>query len=98
MTVWDFILPALPTVCGISGTVIEDRCGVEHGTDEWYEALDQHFKWLLQYKISSYFCKFQRCSWKNRASLGVLFWRRGNCHYVTSIGRRCIFPRSISLG
>ncbi|MCI23515.1 hypothetical protein A2U01_0044695, partial [Trifolium medium] len=25
---------------------------------EWYEALDQHFKWLLQYRISPYFCKW----------------------------------------
>nr|XP_008377409.2 uncharacterized protein LOC103440497 [Malus domestica] len=61
MTVWDFILPAtpsLPAVFGISDTVIEDRFGVEHGTDEWYEALDQHFKWLLQYKISPYFCRW----------------------------------------
>ncbi|KAB1220564.1 hypothetical protein CJ030_MR3G015817 [Morella rubra] len=61
LTVWDFILPAtpsLPAVFGISDTVIEDRFGVEHGTDEWYEALDQHFKWLLQYRISPYFCRW----------------------------------------
>ncbi|KAJ8450733.1 hypothetical protein Cgig2_021205 [Carnegiea gigantea] len=76
LTVWDFTLPAtpsLPAVIGvsylsmfykrlrinhISDTVIEDRFGVEHGTDEWFEALDQHFKWLLQYKISPYFCRW----------------------------------------
>ncbi|GLT58055.1 hypothetical protein SLA2020_309800 [Shorea laevis] len=61
LTVWDFILPAtpsLPAVFGISDTVIEDRFGVEHGSDEWYEALDQHFKWLLQYRISPYFCRW----------------------------------------
>ncbi|KAG8643558.1 hypothetical protein MANES_11G048300v8 [Manihot esculenta] len=61
LTVWDFILPAtpsLPAVFGISDTVIEDRFGVEHGSDEWYEALEQHFKWLLQYKISPYFCRW----------------------------------------
>ncbi|KAL0360702.1 UNVERIFIED_CONTAM: hypothetical protein Sradi_3754700 [Sesamum radiatum] len=60
LTVWDFILPAtpsVPAVIGISDTVIEDRFGVEHGSSEWYEALDQHFKWLLQYKISPY------CRW-----------------------------------
>ncbi|CAJ2652751.1 unnamed protein product [Trifolium pratense] len=45
-------------ICGISDTVIEDRFGVKHGTAEWYEALDQHFKWLLQYRISPYFCKW----------------------------------------
>ncbi|KAJ9179126.1 hypothetical protein P3X46_010949 [Hevea brasiliensis] len=61
LTVWDFILPAtpsLPAVFGISDTVIEDRFGVEHGSDEWYEALEQHFKWLLQYRISPYFCRW----------------------------------------
>lgn len=61
LTVWDFILPAtpsLPAVIGISDTVIEDRFGVRHGSDEWYEALDQHFKWLLQYRISPYFCRW----------------------------------------
>lgn len=62
LTVWDFILPvtpSLPAVIGISDTVIEDRFGVEHGSSEWYEALDQHFKWLLQYKISPYFCRWR---------------------------------------
>ncbi|XP_044475892.1 uncharacterized protein LOC123203554 isoform X1 [Mangifera indica] len=61
LTVWDFILPAtpsLPAVFGISDTVIEDRFGVQHGSDEWYEALDRHFKWLLQYRISPYFCRW----------------------------------------
>ncbi|KAB5527863.1 hypothetical protein DKX38_021710 [Salix brachista] len=61
LTVWEFVLPAtpsLPAVFGISDTVIEDRFGVEHGSDEWYEALDQHFKWLLQYRISPYFCRW----------------------------------------
>ncbi|KAF8409932.1 hypothetical protein HHK36_002451 [Tetracentron sinense] len=61
VTVWDFILPAtpsLPAVFGISETVIEDRFGVEHGSDDWYGALDQHFKWLLQYRISPYFCRW----------------------------------------
>lgn len=61
LTVWDFVLPAtpsLPAVIGISDTVIEDRFGVEHGSPEWYAALEQHFKWLLQYKISPYFCKW----------------------------------------
>ncbi|KAE8731359.1 RNA-directed DNA polymerase-like protein [Hibiscus syriacus] len=42
----------------ISDTVIEDRFGVEHGSSEWYDALEQHFKWLLQYRISPYFCKW----------------------------------------
>lgn len=61
LTVWDFVLPetpSLPAVIGISDTVIEDRFGVEHGSSEWYEALEQHFKWLLQYKVSPYFCKW----------------------------------------
>ncbi|CAO2833996.1 unnamed protein product [Amaranthus hypochondriacus] len=61
LTVWDFVLPitpSLPAVIGISDTVIEDRFGVEHGSNEWFEALDQHFKWLLQYKISPYFCRW----------------------------------------
>ncbi|EYU45131.1 hypothetical protein ABFS82_03G056700 [Erythranthe guttata] len=62
LTVWDFVLPAtpsLPAVIGISDTVIEDRFGVEHGSSKWYEALDQHFKWLLQYKISPFFCRWR---------------------------------------
>ncbi|KAJ4833943.1 hypothetical protein Tsubulata_016650 [Turnera subulata] len=65
LTVWDFILPvtpSLPAVFGVSfvsDTVIEDRFGVEHGTDAWYEALDWHFKWLLQYRISPYFCRWR---------------------------------------
>ncbi|XVE69920.1 hypothetical protein DITRI_Ditri10aG0030100 [Diplodiscus trichospermus] len=61
LTIWDFIIPAtpsLPAVFGISDTVIEDRFGVEHGSNEWYDALDQHFKWLLQYRISPYFCRW----------------------------------------
>ncbi|KAL1309480.1 uncharacterized protein LOC107610139 [Arachis ipaensis] len=61
LTVWEFVLPetpSLPAVFGISDTVIEDRFGVQHGTAEWYEELDQHFKWLLQYRISPYFCKW----------------------------------------
>ncbi|XP_057973371.1 uncharacterized protein LOC131161554 [Malania oleifera] len=61
LTVWDFALPAtpsLPAVFGISDTVIEDRFHVEHGSDEWYEALELHFKWLLQYRISPYFCRW----------------------------------------
>ncbi|KAL9449203.1 hypothetical protein AB3S75_011186 [Citrus x aurantiifolia] len=39
LTVWDFILPAtpsLPAVIGISDTVIEDRFGVRHGSAEWW--------------------------------------------------------------
>lgn len=61
LTVWDFVIPetpSLPAVIGISDTVIEDRFGVDHGTHEWYEALDQHYKWLLQYRISPYFCRW----------------------------------------
>ncbi|KAK4348736.1 hypothetical protein RND71_031491 [Anisodus tanguticus] len=61
LTVWDFVLPAtpsVPAVIGISDTVIEDRFGVEHGSNEWFELLDQHFKWLLQYRISPYFCRW----------------------------------------
>ncbi|PSR99714.1 TPR repeat-containing protein [Actinidia chinensis var. chinensis] len=61
LTVWDFVLPttpSLPAVIGISDTVIEDRFGVQYGSKEWYEALDQHFKWLLQYRISPYFCRW----------------------------------------
>ncbi|KAL6493112.1 hypothetical protein OROGR_032871 [Orobanche gracilis] len=72
LTVWDFILPttpSLPAVIGtrmnfvsykqISDTVIEDRFGVEHGSIKWYETLDQHFKWLLQYKVSPFFCRWR---------------------------------------
>ncbi|KAE8690360.1 hypothetical protein F3Y22_tig00110895pilonHSYRG00149 [Hibiscus syriacus] len=61
LTVWDFVIPttpSLPAVFGISDTVIEDRSGVEHGSSEWYNALEQHFKWLLQYRISPYFCRW----------------------------------------
>ncbi|XP_026400571.1 uncharacterized protein LOC113296465 isoform X3 [Papaver somniferum] len=61
VTVWDFTLPttpSLPAVFGISETVIEDRYGIRHGSDEWYEALDQHFNWLLQYRISPFFCRW----------------------------------------
>ncbi|XP_028551607.1 uncharacterized protein LOC110104675 isoform X12 [Dendrobium catenatum] len=61
VTVWDFTLPitpSLPAVIGISETVIEDRFRVEHGTDGWFDALDQHFRWLLQYRISPFFCRW----------------------------------------
>ncbi|GJU97974.1 alpha-1,6-mannosyl-glycoprotein 2-beta-N-acetylglucosaminyltransferase [Tanacetum coccineum] len=47
-----------PDMMDISDTVIEDRFGVEHGSAEWYDALEKHFKWLLQYRISPYFCKW----------------------------------------
>lgn len=61
VTVWDFVLPlqpSLPAVFGISETVIEDRFKLAHGNDAWYNALDHHFKWLLQYRISPYFCRW----------------------------------------
>lgn len=61
LTVWEFIIPvtpSLPAVIGVSDTVIEDRFGVEHGSEKWYEKLDLHFKWLLQYRISPYFCRW----------------------------------------
>ncbi|XP_031482854.1 uncharacterized protein LOC116252613 isoform X2 [Nymphaea colorata] len=61
VTVWDFVLPmtpSLPAVFGVSETVIEDRFGVEHGSDDWYDALERHFKWLLQYRISPFFCRW----------------------------------------
>lgn len=61
VTVWDFVVPStpsLPAVFGISETVIEDRYRVEHGSDAWYDALDRHFKWLLQFRISPYFCRW----------------------------------------
>lgn len=61
ITVWNFTLPltpTLPAVFGISETVIEDRFGVTHGSDAWYDALNRHFKWLLQYRISPYFCRW----------------------------------------
>ncbi|VAH28503.1 uncharacterized protein LOC119353979 isoform X2 [Triticum dicoccoides] len=61
LTVWDFTLPltpSLPAVFGISETVIEDRFCLEHGTKGWYDALDHHFRWLLQYRISPFFCRW----------------------------------------
>ncbi|EXC07286.1 hypothetical protein L484_021193 [Morus notabilis] len=58
LTVWDFVLPSTPSLPAISDTVIEDRFGVIHGSEEWYEALDLHFKWLLQFRISPYFCRW----------------------------------------
>lgn len=61
LTIWDFALPvtpSLPAVFGVSDTVIEDRFGVKHGSKEWYETLDRHFKWLLQYRISPFFCRW----------------------------------------
>ncbi|KAK6939442.1 Glycoside hydrolase 123, C-terminal [Dillenia turbinata] len=58
LTVWGFILPLTPSLPAISDTVIEDRFGVEHGSSEWYETLDMHFKWLLQFRISPYFCRW----------------------------------------
>eukprot|EP00252_Welwitschia_mirabilis_P007417 TRINITY_DN1872_c0_g1_i1.p1 TRINITY_DN1872_c0_g1~~TRINITY_DN1872_c0_g1_i1.p1 ORF type:complete len:657 (-),score=147.64 TRINITY_DN1872_c0_g1_i1:351-2321(-) len=61
VTVWDFVLPltpSLPAVFGISETVIEDRFGLEHGSEEWYDSLDMHYHWLLQYRISPFFCRW----------------------------------------
>ncbi|KAG0565178.1 hypothetical protein KC19_8G170500 [Ceratodon purpureus] len=61
ITVWDFVLPttpSLPAVVGISETVIEDRYNLEHGSKEWYKSLDMHFDWLLQYRLSPYFCRW----------------------------------------
>ncbi|KAL6012364.1 hypothetical protein ACLOJK_002851 [Asimina triloba] len=48
----------LSSTVSISETVIEDRFGVEHGSDRWYDALERHFKWLLQYRISPFFCRW----------------------------------------
>ncbi|XP_024529573.1 uncharacterized protein LOC9655857 [Selaginella moellendorffii] len=61
ITVWDFVLPVTPTlpaVFGVSETVIEDRFNVEHGSSGWYNALDRHYQWLLQFRISPYFCRW----------------------------------------
>ncbi|KAK8923438.1 hypothetical protein KSP39_PZI019694 [Platanthera zijinensis] len=61
ITVWDFTLPitpSLPAVIGISETVIEDRFRLGHGTDGWFDALDQHFRWLLEYRVSPFFCRW----------------------------------------
>ncbi|KAL2642237.1 hypothetical protein R1flu_009824 [Riccia fluitans] len=61
LTVWDYVLPltpTLPAVIGVSETVIEDRFGLEHGTSDWYRSLDMHFQWLLQYRLSPYFCRW----------------------------------------
>lgn len=61
ITVWDFVLPvtpSLPAVFGISETVIEDRFGLEHGSEDWYGSLDMHYQWLLQYRISPFFCRW----------------------------------------
>lgn len=61
ITVWDFTLPitpSLPAVIGISETVIEDRFRLGHGTDGWLDSLDQHFRWLLEYRVSPFFCRW----------------------------------------
>ncbi|KAK8943817.1 hypothetical protein KSP40_PGU007439 [Platanthera guangdongensis] len=61
ITVWDFTLPitpSFPAVIGISETVIEDRFRLGHGTDGWFDALDQHFRWLLEYRVSPFFCRW----------------------------------------
>ncbi|KAH8931516.1 hypothetical protein BDL97_19G025700 [Sphagnum fallax] len=61
ITVWEFVLPitpSLPAVFGISETVIEDRFRLEHGSKAWYDSLDMHYKWLLQYRLSPFFCRW----------------------------------------
>ncbi|RRT82800.1 hypothetical protein B296_00016837 [Ensete ventricosum] len=65
----------------ISETVIEDRFALEHGSEGWYDALDRHFKWLLQYRISPYFCRWgdsmrilaYTCPWPGMPSLLYFF-------------------------
>ncbi|XP_072971654.1 uncharacterized protein [Typha angustifolia] len=54
VTIWDFTLPLTPSLPAVFG----DRFGLEHGTEGWYDALDSHFKWLLQYRISPFFCRW----------------------------------------
>ena len=73
---WNIILEYL-TTNQISETVIEDRFALEHGSEGWYDALDRHFKWLLQYRISPYFCRWgdsmrilaYTCPWPGMPSL-----------------------------
>lgn len=63
----------------ISETVIEDRFCLEHGTKGWYDALDHHFRWLLQYRISPFFCRWgdsmrilaYTCPWPGNTSIFV---------------------------
>jgi hypothetical protein len=38
--------------------VIEDRFRLEHGSKAWYDSLDMHYKWLLQYRLSPFFCRW----------------------------------------
>ncbi|KAF3780474.1 hypothetical protein EJ110_NYTH39154 [Nymphaea thermarum] len=55
---YELLLPAGSNIHPVSETVIEDRFGVEHGSDDWYDALERHFRWLLQYRISPFFCRW----------------------------------------
>ncbi|GAQ77724.1 hypothetical protein KFL_000030050 [Klebsormidium nitens] len=56
IVVWDFVLPttpSLPAVMGVSDSL-------SRGTDDWCAALDAHFQWLLPFRVSPYFCRWER--------------------------------------
>ena len=61
LTVWDLALPArpsIPAVFGIADRTFAGRYGLREGTVEWQQALEEWYRFLIEYRMSPYFCKF----------------------------------------
>ncbi len=61
LTVWQFSLPvrpSIPAVLGIADRTFAKRYGLQEGTPEWEQALDEWYRFLIDYRMSPYFCKF----------------------------------------
>ena len=61
LTVWDLTLPvrpSIPAVFGIADRTFARRYGLREGTVEWQQALERWYRFLIEYRMSPYFCKF----------------------------------------
>jgi hypothetical protein len=63
LTVWRFALPvtpSIPAVFGIADRMFSHCYGLKEGTPEWERALHVWYQFLVPYRLSPYFCKFQQ--------------------------------------
>jgi len=61
LTVWDLMLPvrpSIPAVFGIADRTFAGRYGLREGTVEWQQTLEKWYRFLIEYRMSPYFCKF----------------------------------------
>ncbi len=53
------LTPSLPAVFGISDKMFSDRYGLTEGSPEWGAALARWWRFLMDYRMAPYFCRWQ---------------------------------------